>query len=168
MDTSNAKWYIELAQSVLADDFRIEDNLGEKMRGLSTLLCEMERTSPHGIGGQSFRHWVAGVFRDGVYVYADNHRVGVRFTTDPKAMLRRGCQESRDHGDPWPHPCTGEWGHLSCMPETVVSKVYRIANEILRDATEAVIAKATRLLDENDAAWKKEREKQEAIAAAWS
>lgn len=137
MNTHDFKGYTKHAREILLDlDFRIEDNFGEKRYGFAHLICECERCCPFGLGGQAFRHWVAGVFRDGVYVYADNYKVGVSFASVPEATVSSGCQASCARGDPWPRLSEGKWMHVSAtgIPDDVRGKVLRIANKLVRDA----------------------------------
>ena len=170
MDSSNYKWYSKLALAVRADDFRIEDNLGERMHGLAHLVSEMGRYSSHGLGGAAFRHWVSGVFRDGVYVFADNYRVGLSFASDPAATAVRGCQESRVNGNPWPQLSEGCWINLARedVPDSVRQTVLRIANELIREAALDVFRRAEQLQAEEDATRKQRTADHDAMVVAWT
>lgn len=169
MDSGNFKWYAELARNVQGSDFRIQDNLGERMPGLAHLLCAMSRYSSHGLSGAAFRHWVAGVFRDGVYVFADNYRVDVAFASDPTATVSPGCDDSCVHGDPKPRLSNGRWIGLTRedVPDAIHQKVSRIANRLIREAALDVLRRADELEAELAAASKRRTARHEAMVAAW-
>lgn len=123
MNTHNFRYYVESALRVRSKQFDVATLLhgnSERDVWFSHFLCEASRASSLGLSGNAFRHWVAGLFRSGVYVYSDNYRIGVSFASDPNALPRSGCQESCAHGNPWPSLPAGvrfhqwTWQRLSC------------------------------------------------------
>lgn len=148
--TTDCDWDADTAQKILEPDFRIEEHLGHQFekggefRLLGHFMADANRASPHGLGGDAHSHWVAGVFRDGVYVYADNYAVTISFTSTPDAQVTPGCQDSRVHASPRPTVVDGKWlsPFATDVPDAVREKVLAIANAILREAAECVLVKA--------------------------
>lgn len=67
----------------------------------------MVKNHPDYIGGSAFRNWVTGVFRDGVYVYCENHQIRTLITEDPDTTLITQCQNPKAHGSHFPIPKNG-------------------------------------------------------------
>ncbi len=173
MKTHDFRYYVESALKVRSKDFDIAKLLhGNSDRDVwfSHFLCEAERLSPMGLGGMAFRHWVAGLYRKGVYVYTDNYRIGISFASNPNAKPLRGCQESCAYDDPWPRlRDDGKW--LSVLskdvPTELRERIIDSANEMIYLAAGAVILRCWNLkceLEAENAARVQEKNK---MLAAW-
>ncbi len=178
MNSSDYKFFVGVAHKVEDDDFRIEDNLGEpRLYGLAHLLSEMARSSKYGLEGAAFRHWVAGVYRDGVYVHADNYRIGVSFASYPDAKPILGCRHSCAHGNPWPQIPDGRWIAIRLIgtnridtqiDQAVRTRVLTIANDIVQDAVKGILRQGVAIELELKKR-QQEREQEEAmVVKAWT
>jgi len=170
MNARNYRWYAALANKVVADGFRIEDHVGSRENGMPHLLCIMAGRNARGIEGAAFRHWVAGLFGHGVFVYADNYKVGIVFASVPDATVTRGCQDSCCNANPWPRLSHGGWVHVDGhdVPADVRTKVLAIASQLMREA-------ASDILEAGDQYEREETEKadirtrqHDAMVAAWA
>jgi len=173
MKTHDFGYYVESALRVRSKDFDIANLLhGNSDRDVwfSHFLLEADRLSPMGLGGQAFRHWVAGLYRNGVYVYTDNYRIGLSIASDPNARPLRGCQESRAHGNPWPGFRDGG-GWLSVLskdvPAELKERVVVAANEMVHVAAGAVILRGWQLKCELEAERAARVQEKNRILAAW-
>jgi len=162
--------YAATAETILADYFRIEDYLGQRMIEVSHFLCATEKLCSEGLGGKGWYHWFGGVFRDGVYVYSENHNVGIMFASVPDAQAFPGFQDSREIGNPMPTLSEGRWIDLAerDIPDEVRNNVLVIANALIRDAARKVLEhrKIIKAQDEQRAA--EQAAERDAWVKAWS
>jgi hypothetical protein len=175
MDASSKRYHSENAAKlrVVLDESANNSTLLARAKkalaphGLDHALCSASRMSKYGIGGASHSNWVAGLFKDGVYLRSDNYKTSVSCTESPHATLTRGCQESCAYADPWPKPSEGKWVAASTMPESAQPRIDAAVRELLEDVASVIEAKAE-MLDKERAQKRAEREQREAaIADAW-
>ena len=160
--TDNLDFYREACQKFQESGY---GNL--KSPHLSNLICEASRHSPLGIGGDAFRSWVAGVYKDGVFLWVHNHKVGISFVTDSTATLTRGCQSGRAHGNPWPTPSIGKMEPFRQAPEKVKTIILAIAKDLGRHVV-GVVLDGCEAVEKERAKRKKEAEAEDqAIIDNW-
>jgi hypothetical protein len=165
MDIQSRDYYRKMAQAVKDGPCDIDAVLGTD--SVAHLLCEAERASPLGRGGDAFRCWYAGLFRNGVYLYAHNYEVGIAFCTDPTSNIHNGIMDSRCYGDAWPHPDRGELRRLHRAPAEIVPAIKAEAAKLLAEAAGIVLA----VCDKWDATAREQQAAreadQDAVTANW-
>lgn len=173
MDASNYGYCLDSALKCRAKGFNLAELLREHHDAttwFSHLLCEANELSPLGLGGQAYRCWVSGLYRDGVYVHSDTYRLGVCFASDPTARVTRGCQDSCCNGDPWPRLSDGaRWLSVNFrdVPEEMRQRILAIAAEIVREGANAVLRRAWVLRGEQEAEAEQRDDERHAMLAAW-
>ncbi len=136
--------------------------------GLAHIICEANRISPHGIGGSTFRSWVAGILYKGVYLCAHNFDIEIYISTNPEAEYAKGDQNSCAHGNPWPRSANAELIPYDHAPEIAQKKADQILPEIYAIITD-VIEKECARVEREAKEWERERkEKDKAIEDAWA
>lgn len=138
---------------------------------ITTLLIAASRTAKHRIGGQAFREWNAGLYRDGVWVHTSDHKFGVGYAPSPLCRVKSGCQDSCAHGDSTPRLYLNDekvrWIGRDKLPKSALTDVDFTARELFVEAVRAVL----KTCDRWDVEFEKRREAREAeqaeIESAW-
>lgn len=173
MDRHNYLGYETLAKKLLNDKFRSEavDRIASGRSPdnfFANFLCEAKRMSGYGIGGDAFRDWYAGLFKDGVYLFVHNYDPGIMFTENPNTQLTRGCQDSRCNGDAQPKPKEGEWIHITNSPHPdITKKVLKVAEDLLLISANLIINKCKEFKKENDEIEQAKKEHKDSIVNNW-
>ncbi len=143
----------------------------ESIYWLSHFLCDANRESPLGLGGQAFRRWFAGLYRNGVYIHTDSYQLGVWFASDPAARAFSGCQDSCAHGDPRPHLSDGaQWMLLTsdAVTDQMRERILAVATDSLRQAANDILRRAWVLKGEDEERAKQREDRRQVMLAAWS
>jgi hypothetical protein len=165
MNRSNFKYYEEQANKWKENNFNL--NVSRDEYHLAHLLCEASMLSKYGMNGAAFRHWVSGLFKDGIFLYVDNYDIGIKCTEDPNATLNLQCQNSCAHGDPWPKPSNGEWINYNKMSDNIKEYVDNIIKELCEHAYELVILESNKINDMIQEEIKQDELKNNEIQKAW-
>ena len=165
MDKSNYDWYWKQAEKWKEINFSLKVKRDEYW--LAHLICEAEKLSEYGIGGAAFRHWVSGLFKNGVYLYVDNYDIGIKCTSDSKTTLIPQCQESCAYGDPWPKPINGEWINYELLSSDIQIYVMNIVQELCEEVYNVVIDKANKIEQQVNKERELNRIKQQEINNKW-
>jgi len=139
MEKHNYKFYRDNAEKWKQVDFSLQP---KEDLSLAHLICEGKKLSKLGIGGASFRHWVSGLFKDGVYLYAEDYKIGVRCTEEPKAKLHYQCNDPCAYGDPWPKPNNGDWANENIFSDGIKIYIDNIVKELCQEIYDVIIARA--------------------------
>ena len=99
----------------------------------SHLICEAARLSKYGLGGAAHRNWVSGLYVNGVYFFAHNHKIEIWVASNPIATPVKGCQDSCANGNPFPSFSGDEkWWPYAKIPSSVKERVDIILNVMIR------------------------------------
>lgn len=142
MDKSNFKWYREQAEKWKQADFNLRP---KEEICIAHLLCEAKGISVLGIGGDAHSHWVAGLFKNGVYLYAENYTVKTRYTEDPTTSLIPQCQDAAAYGNPFPKPENGNWVDRDIFPDDVKNYIRGVIRELCQEVYDVIIARAEKI-----------------------
>jgi len=164
MEKHNYKFYRDNVEKWKQIDF---DLYPKEDLSVAHLICAGERLSKLGIGGNAFRHWVSGLFKNGVYLYADNYKVGIRCTEDPKTKLHCQCTDSCTYGDPWPEPDNGSWADEEIFSSSIKIYIDNIVKELCQEIYDVIIARAREIEVEIEKDFKIATEKAKNIKNAW-
>lgn len=166
MDKHNYKWYRENANKWKENEFSL--NVKRDDYSLAHLICEGARISgKYGISGDAFRHWVTGLFKDGVYLYVDNYNVGIKCTENPDTKLISQCQDSCAYGNPWPKPIDGDWIDYKSLPEQAQLYINNIVRELSEHIYERIITVANKIEEQVNEEARQLQIKQQEINDKW-
>lgn len=156
MEKNNFDYAVANALRVRSSRFDLEAVLQEyheHTTWFSHFLCEANRHSPLGLGGDAFRCWYAGIYRSGAYLFSDTYHPGLVFASNPEAKVSRGCCDSRCHGDPCPRLSNGaRWVSVfaAVVPDDLRNRIIAQATTMAREAAEAMLRIAWRFKAENE------------------
>jgi hypothetical protein len=164
MEKHNYKFYRDNVEKWKQIDF---DLCPKEDLSVAHLICEGKKLSKLGIGGEAFRHWVSGLFKDGVYLYVDNYKIGIRCTEDPKAKLHCQCNNPCSYGDPWPQPSSGDWADEGIFTGRLKAYIDTIVKELCQEIYDVITARAQEIEAELEKEFKIAIEKNKNIKNAW-
>jgi len=120
-------------------------------------------------GGSSFRNWCALFFYRGVFAGYKNHKPCAYYlTAGPDTKWRKGCQDSRAHGNPLPRPVTGELRNVSDAPEEIRAQLLRLVEDAYKVVAEYSAEHERWKDNEKQKMFAAYKEKERAQIAAWT